>query len=65
MNIDFGWMGKVVLTEVEEPWTAAMTQFKVTHDGFTDSGIRVYAVIDNRYWVSYPAIWQSAILIKI
>jgi len=65
INIDLGWLGKVVLEEFETPYEVALCKFKVTHDGYTESGIRVHAVIDDRDFVTYPCIWQNAILIKI
>lgn len=65
MNIDMGWLGKVVLEELEKPQEVALTKFKITHDGYTESGIRVHAVIDEREFVNYPCIWQNAILIKV
>lgn len=64
MNINLGYLGKVVLVPYEEPW---MTQdgFLITHDGYTESGIRVHGVLDERehYW--YPTCWNDAILIKV
>lgn len=65
MNIDLGYLGKVVLEEIEahpvKDW------FTVVMDGYTESGIRVHGVIDNREFAEthYPMVWQNAILIKL
>lgn len=65
VNIDMGWLGKVVLDEFETPYEVALCSFKVTHDGYTESGIRVHAVIDEDKQAVYPCVWQNAILITI
>lgn len=62
MNIDFGWLGKAELEYIEDH--ILYDGFEVTHDGYTESGIRVHAVVDNRDWVSYPYVWRNAIMIK-
>lgn len=64
MNIDLGYLGKVVLVPFEEPWETQDT-FLITHDGYTDSGIRVHGVIDAHPWCTYPRCWNDAILIKV
>jgi hypothetical protein len=64
MNIDLGYLGKVVLEELETPWLEE-EGFEVTHDGYTESGIRVHAVYDHRLWMSYPYVWNNAIMIKV
>lgn len=63
MNIDLGYLGKVVLEELEIPWLE--DGFEVTHDGYTETGIRVHAVYDHRSWVTYPCVWNNAIMIKV
>lgn len=65
MNIDLGYLGKVLLEEFEAPMDVALMHFKITHDGYTESGIRVHGVIDDRDFVTYPNVWQNAILIKV
>lgn len=65
MNIDLGWLGKVVLEPMDIPRYVAWDNFTVTHDGYTESGIRVHGVIDNRKNVTYPTCWNNAILIKL
>lgn len=64
MNIDLGMLGKVTLEEINPPWVSA-DGFFITHDGYTESGIRVHAVIDNRQYVNHPRCWNDAILIQI
>lgn len=39
--------------------------FVVTYDGYTESGIRVYAVLDERAYRPYPTVWNNAILIRL
>jgi len=62
MNIDLGYLGKVVLEEIE-PFVFDVVTFVM--DGYTQSGIRVHAVIDQREFVTYPQVWRNAILIKV
>lgn len=64
MNIDLGYLGKVALEEINPPWVT-QDDFLITHDGYTESGIRVHAVIDDGSWVTYPRCWNDAILIKV
>lgn len=64
VNIDLGWLGKVVLEEV----AIAIPDgegFVVTYDGYTESGIRVNAVLDERAYRTYPTVWNNAILIRL
>lgn len=65
MNIDLGYLGKVVLEEVEIPVMPVFTSFTVVLGGYTESGIRVHGVVDNRESAIYPCVWQNAILIKV
>lgn len=65
MNIDLGWLGKVVLEPFEHPIDVVTQGFVVTHDGYTESGIRVHGVIDKRQHVYYPSVWNNAIVIKL
>lgn len=67
MNIDLGWMGKVVMCqwEPEDHFVPDGEGFIIIGDGYTESGIRIHAVLDKRDYVSYPFIWQNAILIKV
>lgn len=64
MNIDLGWLGKVVLEPIE-PLPVKSEGFVVVSDGYTESGIRVHGVLDERAYRLYPTIWQNAILIKL
>lgn len=64
MNIDLGWLGKVTLEEWE-PWAPSGEGFVITHDGYTESGIRVNVIVDERPWRTYPTCWNNAILIKV
>lgn len=64
MNIDLGWLGKVVLEETQI-FIPEGEGFVVTHDGYTVSGIRVYAVLDERAYRSYPTVWNNSILIRL
>ena len=64
MNIDLGWLGKVLLEDIE-PITPHRCSFKVVKDGYTESGIRVQGVLDSSSDVFYPKVWQNAILIKV
>lgn len=66
MNIDLGWLGKVVLEELETPWIEEdhLGVFEITQDGYTESGIRVHAVLDRHTHRIYPTVWNNAILIK-
>lgn len=57
------WLGKVTLEEINPPWVT-QDGFFITHDGYTQSGIRVHNVIDDRPWVTFPRCWNDAILIK-
>lgn len=63
MNIDLGWLGKVVLEECKPVETEA--GFTVVADGYTESGIRVHGVVDNDQWNVYPTTWNNAILLKL
>lgn len=70
MNIDLGYLGKVVLHtipphEVREPFTETLF-FTIVMDGCTNSGLRVCAVVDDREFAEgyYPMVWNNAILIK-
>lgn len=64
MNIDLGWLGKVVLEKCEPVETEE--GFTVVADGYTESGIRVHAVVDeDQWWNVYPTIWNNAILLKL
>ena len=65
MNVDLGWLGKVVLEPYDFPQEVAFCKFKITHDGYTESGIRVHGVIDDCEYATYPCVWQNAILIKV
>jgi hypothetical protein len=67
MNIDLGWLGKVVMCqwEEEEHFVPNGEGFIIVSDGYTDSGIRVHGVLDNRPHITYPYCWQNAILIKL
>lgn len=69
MNIDLGWLGKVVLEKldfpIQVPSQMSSQGFIVTHDGYTESGIRVHGVIDKRQHVYYPSVWNNAIVIKL
>lgn len=64
VNIDLGWLGNVVLKEVAIVIPGG-EYFVVTHDGYTESGIRVYAVLDGRAYRSYPKVWNNSILIRL
>lgn len=64
MNIDLGWLGKVVLEEVSI-FIPDGECFVVTHGGYTESGIRVHAVLDERAYRLYPMVWNNAILIRL
>lgn len=64
MRIDLGYLGSCVeLEELEIPWLE--DSFEVTHDGYTESGIRVHGVVDEREFTIYPAVWNNAIMIKV
>lgn len=69
MNIDLGWLGKVVLVEIENPvWVGdSKNKFTVVMDGYTESGIRVHGIKVGRPEDAhlYPLVWQNAILIKV
>jgi hypothetical protein len=65
MNIDFGWMGKVVLQDWEDPFTPEGEGFVIVSDGYTESGIRIHGVIDEREYATYPCVWRNAIMIKV
>lgn len=64
MNIDMGWLGKVVLEEVEA-FIPKEEGFVVLYDGYTESGIRVHGVHDSAVHRIYPTVWNNAILIKV
>jgi hypothetical protein len=69
MNIDLGYLGKVVLEEME-PWPIRDLYtgdlfFTVVMDGYTPDGIRVHAVVDKRPYARYPTVWNNAILIRV
>lgn len=63
MNIDLGYLGKVVLTEIDGHFVFDVITFVM--EGYTESGIQVYGVLDNRDYVTYPCVWRNAILIKL
>lgn len=63
MNIDLGYLGKVVLVPYEERFTFDQVDFVL--DGYTEDGIRVHAVHDPREYVTYPRCWRDAILIRL
>lgn len=63
MNIDLGYLGKVVLQPIDGGFVFDMMHFVL--EGYTESGIRVYAVIDQREYAVYPTVWRNAILIKV
>lgn len=65
MNIDFGWMGKVVLQDWEGPFTPEGEGFAIVSDGYTESGIRIHGVLDQREYATYPCVWRNAILVKL
>jgi hypothetical protein len=63
MNIDLGYLGKVVLEEVQ---IASYEEgFTVVLSGYTESGIRVHGVVDTSFWLAYPRVWNNAIMIKV
>ena len=64
VNIDLGWLGKVVLEEVSI-FIPDGECFVVTHGGYTESGIRVHAVFDAAKHRTYPTVWNNAILIRL
>lgn len=63
MNIDLGYLGKVVLEEIEP--SEQEEGFTVVLDGYTETGVRVHGVVDHDTWLVYPQVWQNAILIKV
>lgn len=69
MNIDLGYLGKVVLEDYPPlPITDTFTNdlwFTVVMDGYTESGIRIHGVLDDREYANYPCVWRNAILIKV
>ena len=65
MNIDLGWLGKVMLEEIHIPYPVQGETFEVTHDGYTESGIRIHGVRDMNSWVTYPRVWNNAIMINM
>lgn len=65
MNIDLGYLGKVVLEEMEPHISCHNEGFVVVLDGYTESGIRVHGVVDEQESVIYPCVWQNAIMIKV
>jgi hypothetical protein len=68
MNIDLGYLGKVVLEEIP-PHPVKMgfsdALFTIVLDGYTESGIRVHGVVDEREFTIYPSVWNNAIMIKV
>lgn len=64
MNIDLGYLGKVVLEEMKIP-VISEDGFTIVLDGYTESGIRVHGVVDTNEWFSFPQVWRNAVLIKI
>ena len=64
MNIDLGYLGKVVLEEMENPFISE-DGFTVVLDGYTESGIRVHGVMDTNEWFVFPHVWRNAILINV
>lgn len=64
MNIDLGYLGKVVLEEIEAS-IISEDGFTVVMDGYTESGIRVHGVVDTNEWFSFPQVWRNAILVKV
>lgn len=64
MNINLGYLGKVVLEEINPHWVS-QDGFLITHDGYTESGIRVHAVIEDRQRFTLPRCWNDAILIEV
>ena len=64
MNIDLGYLGKVVLEEIE-PFEPDYENFVVVFDGYTESGIRVHGVTDDFKSNIYPKTWRNSILIKV
>lgn len=63
MNIDMGYLGKVVLEDMET-FIPDGEGFVVLSDGYIESGIRVHGVYDDREFRTYPTVWCNAILIK-
>lgn len=63
MNIDLGYLGKVVLEEIHP--VSYEEGFTVVLDGYTESGIRVHGVVDTSSWLAYPHVWNNAIMIKV
>lgn len=64
MNIDFGYLGKVVLEDIEPVnIDEGKYKFTVVNDGYTELGTRVHGIIslDDKY----PEIWKNAILVKL
>jgi len=59
-----GW-GRLFWKNTAPPQTINFKGLKITHEGYTESGIRVHGVIDERDFVIYPCVWQNAILIKV
>lgn len=64
MNIDLGYLGKVVLEEIDH-FEPDYEGFIVVSDGYTASGVRVHGVIDDTKSSIYPTVWRNAILIKV
>lgn len=66
MNIDLGYLGKVVLEDLTETGGQfVFDEITFVMEGATEMGIRVYGVIDNRSYAIYPCCWRNAILIKL
>lgn len=65
MNIDLGWLGKVVLEELEIPMVIKGETFEVVYDGYTESGIRVHGVLDSNSHAKYPKVWNNAIMLDM
>jgi hypothetical protein len=64
LRIDLGYLGTVVLEDMEQPFETE-EGFTVVMDGFTESGVRVHGVVDKYTWQSYPCVWKNAILIDL
>jgi len=66
MNIDLGYLGKVVMCGYKpEDYYMIDNAFTIVSDGYTESDIRVHGVIDRRDYVKYPCVWRNSILIKV
>lgn len=70
MNMDLGWLGKVVLEDSMYKESKDITEdsFIITHSGFTKDGIRVHRVIragERGNLLHLPTVWNNAILIEL